>query len=556
MKKTLPFLFLLIILIFLFVMAQHDLVYGINENNLLHSPINKYIENQIKTSETAKLENKNIENQIKTSETAKSNASGIVYFIRAVDTETSSSPASNIKIQNITPLLLGYNKTDSNSTLSKVMNYNFRNNLTDSFNNTIKYTWFALAMEIYCVSNDTDCNIIYSALVDGIPNISDYGGWKNEIDAYGDSIEFHYHHLNWTDINNDSIYYWNQLIEFNNSNEYLIKKILNHLLIDKQFFPSSYRAGWTWEDNNLSNFLEKWIPFDFSNLAPLSDAGCGETPNDPKTEQAECEPLSNVFNWSIAPINSTFYHPNTDNYQLEGNLSRLILRCKAYYQEGDMEEVFEQALIKNQFVCLYSHIDDGLIIETQESYRLIKDAASRYNVSFKFVNADEAARIYLNSQDVISPIINIRKENSSLIVESNEEIYQEKPYVAIKYRNNTYSNLELTEGGNNRWFYNLSLMGNSEYTIGIAITDNSGNVATAKYESLLHGGDANCDGITNGLDVTYLAYYLRWGIIPPDRTCPLSTMDMDGNCIIDNSDVTYLINYFKGIGEEPRLTHC
>ena len=531
MKKTLPILLILIVSIILIVISQYKFVYGVNENNFLNNPVNENTE-QIEA------------NRINP---------GTVYFIRAVDTETSSGINPAIKNQEIISLLSGYNKTDPNSILSRVMSARFRNNLTDSFNNTMKYTWFVLTMEPYCVGNDSDCTIIYSALIDGIPNMGDYSGWKNEINMYKDDIEFHYHHIAWSDLNGDNISFWNQLTEFNNSNQYMIEKMLNHLLIDKNFFPSSYKGGWGWEDNGLSNFLEKYFPFDFTSVAPLHGEGCDYDPNNPKLVEG-CEPFYNLFNWSMAPTDYYFYHPNISDYQARGNMSRMILKCKNTYSQREINQIFERAQTSNQLVCMYSHVDGGLIDETNNVYSRIVNASSNYNISFKFVSADEAARIYLSSRDITSPEINMRKENSSLIVESNEQIYQEKPYVAIKYRNNTYSNLELIKKNNYKWTYNLSLIRGSGYTIAVAITDPSGNVAVANRSFSLYG-DSNCDRQINGLDVTYLVNYLN-GRKQDGRVCPLATMDANGDCRINNLDVTYLVNYFKGNGNEPQVDRC
>ena len=73
-------------------------------------------------------------------------------------------------------------------------------------------------------------------------------------------------------------------------------------------------------------------------------------------------------------------------------------------------------------------------------------------------------------------------------------------------------------------------------------------------------GDANGNGTFNGLDVTYSVNYLKGiGGAPPDTCdCPpyldlLAAADANGNCAYNGLDVTYSVNYLKGIGPAPAL---
>jgi hypothetical protein len=76
-------------------------------------------------------------------------------------------------------------------------------------------------------------------------------------------------------------------------------------------------------------------------------------------------------------------------------------------------------------------------------------------------------------------------------------------------------------------------------------------------------GDINNNGDANGVDVTYAVNYLK-GIGPqppiecPDCPNPGETLfaagDVNGNCQFNGVDVTYFVNYLKGIG--PALAFC
>ena len=71
-------------------------------------------------------------------------------------------------------------------------------------------------------------------------------------------------------------------------------------------------------------------------------------------------------------------------------------------------------------------------------------------------------------------------------------------------------------------------------------------------------GDANGNGSTNGLDVTFMVNYLKGGpMAPPDQcNCPpygtvFVAADANGNCSFNGLDVTYLVNYLKGGPNAP-----
>jgi hypothetical protein len=72
-------------------------------------------------------------------------------------------------------------------------------------------------------------------------------------------------------------------------------------------------------------------------------------------------------------------------------------------------------------------------------------------------------------------------------------------------------------------------------------------------------GDANNDGVFNGLDVVYSVNYLKGSGEAPPYTCecqgygtPMLAADANGNCVFNGLDITFSVNYLKGIGPAPR----
>jgi len=103
----------------------------------------------------------------------------------------------------------------------------------------------------------------------------------------------------------------------------------------------------------------------------------------------------------------------------------------------------------------------------------------------------------------------------------------------------------------------LAMAGQDLYWRILAIDDDSltrigGIPEEVRYLRILPPGDANSSGQTNGLDVTFLVNYLK-GIGPtPD---PLLAGDANGDCLTNGLDVIYLVAYFKG-GPAPVRPDC
>jgi immune inhibitor A len=98
---------------------------------------------------------------------------------------------------------------------------------------------------------------------------------------------------------------------------------------------------------------------------------------------------------------------------------------------------------------------------------------------------------------------------------------------------------------------NIDNAGNIENRLGGA---EAGIFVDTTYHSQNYlPGDANNNGAVNGLDVTYLINYFKGLGFAPE---PLLAGDANGNCQVNGSDVVYLVNYLKGVGEPPIAGNC
>jgi len=105
----------------------------------------------------------------------------------------------------------------------------------------------------------------------------------------------------------------------------------------------------------------------------------------------------------------------------------------------------------------------------------------------------------------------------------------------------------------------LALAGGNLFWRVLAIDDDSliriGGLPESEVRKLtiVKPGDANGDGSLIGSDVTYMINFFR-GINPaPD---PLMVGDANGDCQVTSPDVTYLVRYFRGIGPAPHRVAC
>ncbi|MFH1978486.1 MAG: hypothetical protein ABIJ92_04115 [Candidatus Aenigmatarchaeota archaeon] len=337
----------------------------------------------------------------------------IVYAVIAIDTE--------LRTRNS----MEYYERDYEYGLRQVF---LQPRVTDSFGNQAKLTWYLQSDASYC-EYWGNCGLIHDLLM---------GNWSEEIEDFGDDLEWHYHHVKKCGSGSYPQHY-----DFK-GHEYLAENALNHLLIDKEFFPSSYRAGWVWEDNDLSNWLDDIVPFDFTNLAPFRRNstiydGCWWSWYD------WVDGTIYNYDWSRAPVDSSPYHPSVDDYQTPGDTDRTIFYCNPFGEYP--EKSFEYAQQNGVGVyCTYTH-EDGIRPRYLESEKAKLDALSQeYGIPYKFVTADEAARSLLGmGDDDIAPEIYTRTWGSNGVeVIFSEEIYGE-PYATIKKSDGTYERVILTK---------------------------------------------------------------------------------------------------------------
>lgn len=297
--------------------------------------------------------------------------------------------------------------------LEEITSDNFRLQFSDSYENPWIYNWFCMdhvGFEGYNPRRrDAGYHNIYDHYIN-IPSITKY-----------DHISFHYHPIAFNkDYHASGTSFWGGKIT----------EILSRRLIDRGFFPSTFRPGFHTERPDSHFFLEQWIPFDYANQ---STKGLD-------TNQPDCG-NGRFGDWRRATTEWKIYHPSHDDYQIEGNCRRYIARCLNMYArlrsitQDDVNDAFLRAKQINDDVLLAFSCHDyrDMKFEIKRLYQMICNASKNYKIPFQYAKSDEAMRLVLKLQKQNLDLTMSYDWNQHKIdVKTNQNIFGPQPFLAIK----------------------------------------------------------------------------------------------------------------------------
>jgi len=286
-----------------------------------------------------------------------------------------------------------------------------------------------------------------------------------------DGIYLHYHQMK-----KDQHSFEKETL-FCSSDEY--NQILCRSIIERRDFPESYRAGYCLERYDANLWLENWIPYDFSNEAP--------TFNVDAIEQLEKE----MDYWLRAPSDWSHYHPDSHDYQIDGNLRRTIFRSLCYktmdygITENDVKCAFERVDSgKDTVLSIYSHDFRPLLPEAAGFYNLITKVSKLFpNVDWEFSTAVEAARSVLGYKEDIPLKLKLWIEGSIVYASSNKSVFGSEPYLAIQTVDDRFVHHAFVKIKDNLWgvkVKNIDLV----WRIGIGANDRAGFSDTRVLEKV------------------------------------------------------------------------
>jgi len=386
---------------------------------------------------------------------------GIVYLVFAIDTEPYQIDPNKLEqIPNFG--CFGYDDK-----VAQAMESSWRGCYTDSFGDSLRLTWFVMSHEAFCHVPDGSCTMVLDTLEK----------FRSSIEQFGDEIAWHYHHADWTDPNEDGVYHWNQLLTFdrtsytNGNDVNIAERMLNHLLIDRGFFPAAFRTGWEWENDPFSRWVEDIIPYDFSANPPNK-----QTPK-------KREPLRNQNDWSRAPRGYRGYHPDSKDYQAAGKMHRWIFRVNGSNKASEWNTIFQAARLGNdQIAAVTFHSYDNMCLLIDTLLPDFMHRAELADVKVRFATASAAAAAIARKSALPAPTVRIDRIGDTLFIASDSLIFQNAPYCAVKTSEGVYrrafAHAVLKQKG--KWFY--ALEGTKGFVFACGVTSLSGKTAVARYD--------------------------------------------------------------------------
>jgi len=240
-------------------------------------------------------------------------------------------------------------------------------------------------------------------------------------------------------------------------------QVLARRIIDRNFFPSCFRAGFQAERPDSHWFLEQYIPFDLSNMATQDTSDLDSSLDFRKGRSG---------NWRQAPSDWSVYHPSHDNYQRRGNCRRLIGRAlnlrnrigNLTQAEVDSAYALADTTRRNVLLGICSHDWRDLEEEILYAQQLFYIALQQYpNVSTKYCQATEAFREHVDNLDQNLDPLEIKIE--PFFVNENDvpyirvktaagKVFGPQPFLAIKTKTGRYlhDNFDFSEEAG-VWFY-------------------------------------------------------------------------------------------------------
>ena len=342
--------------------------------------------------------------------------------------------------------------SDPNRNGFAVMDTSFRYQLKDSYGTPMKMTWWMMAGNVFELSRN--CNIPIRR------NISLYlmnKYHRDAIDLYDDQLSLHYHTYYWSDPDGDGIYAYEVAPDFLlNLDDY--EKTLNTFLIEDDIFPISFRSGWMYMDEHWQDYQERFIPFDMS----------------------DC--WTNMSNGSVP------FHPNSENYRLEGDMKQWRVRSLYFTIQSQIDYgldiLFREAAAGNdQMICYWAHLPETNFLTAMDSLdRQAHRLSDELDVEFMYCKDIEAMRLWINPDDTIPPVLTVDEiaEGNELrfAIETDGPIFQsEEPYVALKTMYETYERLSCIKTGQNQWETIKAIPEKYIAKIAVAVCDSVGNPA-------------------------------------------------------------------------------
>ncbi|HJN37477.1 MAG TPA: hypothetical protein QF353_01720 [Gammaproteobacteria bacterium] len=337
---------------------------------------------------------------------------------------------------------------DVEKMLSGITTQEFRSKYSSPDGTPYTYSWFVIDVVGY-KNNPRRKSIGFNVVWEQYARIL-----KNK--TFNDSFGWHFH----------SVSPAQEALEYSTtwSAHAFHEQCLARRLIKHKHFPALFRAGGVVERNDISYWLERTIPFDYSNQNKDDQFSPGDQSD-----------------WRGSPKTWGGYHPCFYDYRKEGNMRRSVFRCIDVSTPGcsltdlDVEQAFIDSIENNISVFSYTNHDRrDITLDIENVYAKIRKISQKYpEVNWKFSNALEAARSYrcLNTSEIrISASI----DKNTLTIKTNIPTFSGDLFLCFEEEGELFYRDNPTIEDSNMWVYKLNRK-NHIKNIGIAATSSDGS---------------------------------------------------------------------------------
>lgn len=322
-----------------------------------------------------------------------------VFVVFCMDTEGPCNDPNNSQ------LLKNWKEVDY--AMDKLFSDKFRNYKLDYFGNNFKIGWFFLTWTGF-LTNPRSRDFGYHKVRDHYIE-----RWGSQLKKYGDEHCWHYHLPDKTGIGNKWGLNWFETKEHIN--------IISKQILDRKWFPVSYRAGGTFHSNESSLWIDQWFPYDYSNRAPICYPGLVD--------------WSSGFNfWDV-------YKPDIFDFRKDGNGRRFMARTLDLktnvfqMNEKEITNAFDHAEnFGSSILSVFDHDYRDIEHRIINFIDLIEKVSSKYkDVEFVFSTPKEAI---VSSQNIEKYPKSLKIEGAvykdTLRIWTTSPIFQNIPWIAIE----------------------------------------------------------------------------------------------------------------------------
>lgn len=335
--------------------------------------------------------------------------------------------------------------------VGEVMAHAFRNRYPDTGGQHLKLNWY-LVDWVGGESPTAKRDIGYHKIFDHYQELFEASP------KYGDGVYWHYHHVypgNVDSCNRD----WKRNPQY--------EEILSRLILDRHFFPVCFRSGNTWENNDVSQWLEDWIPFDFSSRAPHRGWN---------------------FDWSKAPTDWKLYHPGNKNFQRPGDMTRLIGRSLGIEKGWFLDEEIERAFLKasqgeSAYLSFFTHDYRPMCDWIEKGLSRIWAMAKQYpHIQVSYADALTLFRELADRHPPEKFKLTARESSEEWIVEANLPIQGPQPWLAAQDESGVYKrfNFEKLDKQGRNWSLRKDVFSSGAKRIAVGAADIYGQMDIIK----------------------------------------------------------------------------